>query len=84
MAIYQGKIAIRVGLPVTTAGATINRFCSSGMQAITMAAQRIMSNELDICVAGGLQLVSFKMNIKITLWHKKIGLIKINLNYIIL
>ena len=37
------QIAIRGGLPVTTAGATINRFCSSGMQAITMAAQRIMT-----------------------------------------
>ena len=49
------QIAIRGGLPVTTAGATINRFCSSGMQAITMAAQRVMSNELDACVAGGSQ-----------------------------
>ena len=56
------QIAIRGGLPVTTAGATINRFCSSGMQAITMAAQRIMSNELDICVAGGLESISLVQN----------------------
>ena len=56
------QIAIRGGLPVTTAGATINRFCSSGMQAVTMAAQRIMSDELDICVAGGLESISLVQN----------------------
>ena len=56
------QIAIRSGLPVTTAGATINRFCSSGMQAITMAAQRIISNELDVCVAGGLESISLVQN----------------------
>ncbi len=56
------QIAIRGGLPVTTAGATINRFCSSGMQAITMAAQRIISNELDVCVAGGLESISLVQN----------------------
>ena len=56
------QIAIRGGLPVTTAGATINRFCSSGMQAITMAAQRVMSNELDTCVAGGLESISLVQN----------------------
>ena len=56
------QIAIRGGLPVTTAGATINRFCSSGMQAITMAAQRVITNELDICVAGGLESISLVQN----------------------
>ena len=56
------QVAIRGGLPVTTAGATINRFCSSGMQAITMAAQRVMSDELDICVAGGLESISLVQN----------------------
>jgi acetyl-CoA C-acetyltransferase len=55
-------VAIRGGLPVTTAGATINRFCSSGMQAITMAAQRIISNELDTCIAGGLESISLVQN----------------------
>ena len=56
------QIAIRGGLPVTTAGATINRFCSSGMQAITMAAQRVITNELDVCVAGGLESISLVQN----------------------
>ena len=56
------QIAIRGGLPVTTAGVTINRFCSSGMQAITIAAQRIMANELDVCVAGGLESISLVQN----------------------
>ena len=56
------QIAIRGGLPVTTAGVTINRFCSSGMQAITMAAQRIMTNELEVCIAGGLESISLVQN----------------------
>ena len=56
------QIALRGGLPVTTAGATINRFCSSGMQAITMAAQRIITNELDVCIAGGLESISLVQN----------------------
>ncbi len=56
------QIAIRGGLPITTGGATINRFCSSGMQAITMAAQRIMANELDTCIAGGLESISLVQN----------------------
>ncbi len=58
------QAAIRGGLPVTTAGATINRFCSSGLQAITMAAQRIMTNELDVAVAGGLESISLVQNDK--------------------
>ncbi len=56
------QAAIRGGLPVTTAGATINRFCSSGLQAISMAAQRIISNELNVCVAGGLESISLVQN----------------------
>ena len=56
------QAAIRGGLPVSTAGATINRFCSSGLQTITMAAQRIISNELDTCVAGGLESISLVQN----------------------
>jgi hypothetical protein len=42
------QIALRAGLPVTTAGATVNRFCSSGLQTIAMAAQRIIAGEGDI------------------------------------
>ena len=54
--------AIRAGLPVTTAGSTINRFCSSGMQAITMAAQRVMTNEVTCVVAGGVESISLVQN----------------------
>ena len=53
-----------VGLPVNTAGVTLNRFCSSGMQAITMAAQRIMTNELEVAVAGGVESISLVQNDK--------------------
>ena len=56
------QAALRAGLPVSTAGATINRFCSSGLQTIAMAAQRIMTNELDIVVAGGLESISLVQN----------------------
>ncbi len=48
--------AIRAGLPVTVAGVTVNRFCSSGLQTIAMAAQRIKSDEADVLVAGGARL----------------------------
>ena len=50
--------AIRAGLPVTSAGTTINRFCSSGLQAIAVAAQRIMVDKVPIMVAGGLESIS--------------------------
>ncbi len=52
------QIAVRAGLPVSVPGATVNRFCSSGLQTIAMAAQRIRSNEADILVAGGLESIS--------------------------
>ena len=51
-------IAVRAGLPVTTAGLTINRFCSSGLQSIALAAQRIVAGENDVLVAGGLESIS--------------------------
>ena len=50
--------ALRAELPVTTAGFTINRFCSSGMQAIAIAAQRVVQDGVPIMVAGGLESVS--------------------------
>jgi acetyl-CoA C-acetyltransferase len=50
--------AIRAGLPVTVAGVTVNRFCSSGLQTIAFAAQRIVAGEADILVAGGLESIS--------------------------
>jgi acetyl-CoA C-acetyltransferase len=58
---------IRAGLPVTTAGTTIDRQCCSGMQAISLAAQRVMVDNVPIVVAGGLEsisLVQMNMNTK--------------------
>ena len=54
--------ALRAGLPVTTGGVTVNRFCSSGMQAIAMAAQRVIVDRVPIMVAGGLESVSLVQN----------------------
>ncbi|MBF6631013.1 MAG: acetyl-CoA C-acyltransferase [Comamonas sp.] len=51
-------IATRAGLPVTTSGMTINRFCSSGLQAIALASQRIIAGENEVLVAGGLESIS--------------------------
>jgi acetyl-CoA C-acetyltransferase len=56
------QIAIRAGLPVTVAGVTVNRFCSSGLQTIAMAAQRIRSDDAGIIVAGGLESISLVQN----------------------
>jgi len=56
------QIALRAGCPVTTAGATVNRFCSSGLQAIAMASQRVIAGEGDIFVAGGLEAISCVQN----------------------
>jgi acetyl-CoA C-acetyltransferase len=50
--------AIRAGLPVNVAGMTVNRFCSSGLQTIAIAAQRIIAGEADVIVAGGLESIS--------------------------
>jgi acetyl-CoA C-acetyltransferase len=56
------QAAIRAGLPVTTAGMTINRFCSSGMQAISMAAQRIIVDGASAVAAGGVESISLIQN----------------------
>ena len=56
------QIAIRAGCPVETAGITVNRFCSSGLQTIAMAAQRILTGEGDIYVAGGVESISCVQN----------------------
>ena len=52
------QIALKAGLPVSVSGMTINRFCSSGLQAIALAAQRIMSGEGQAYVAGGVESIS--------------------------
>jgi acetyl-CoA C-acetyltransferase len=56
------QIALRAGLPVTTAGVTVNRFCSSGLQTIAMAAQRVMTEKVPVIVAGGLESISCVQN----------------------
>jgi acetyl-CoA C-acetyltransferase len=52
------QAALRAGLPITTSGMTVNRFCSSGLQTIALAAQRIIAGEGDIFVAGGVESIS--------------------------
>ena len=56
------QIALRAGLPVTTAGTTVNRFCSSGLQAIAMAAQRVIVDRVPVIVAGGVESISCVQN----------------------
>src|SRR5438046_118727 len=56
------QIALRAGLPVTTSGVTVNRFCSSGLQTIAMAAQRVIAGEGDVYVAGGVESISCVQN----------------------
>jgi acetyl-CoA C-acetyltransferase len=55
--------ALRAGLPKTTAGVTVNRYCSSGLQAISFAAQRIMAGDADVMVAGGVESISLVQNV---------------------
>src|SRR6267154_5288768 len=52
------QAAIRAGLPVTAAAQTVNRFCSSGLQAIALAARSITQDGVPVAVAGGLESIS--------------------------
>ena len=56
------QAALRAGLPVTVSGATVNRFCSSGLQTVALAAQRVIAGEADIFVAGGVESISCVQN----------------------
>jgi acetyl-CoA C-acetyltransferase len=56
------QIALRAGLPVTTGGMTLNRFCSSGLQTIALAAQRVMTEGCPVLVAGGVESISCVQN----------------------
>ncbi|TAM53122.1 MAG: acetyl-CoA C-acyltransferase [Burkholderiaceae bacterium] len=56
------QIALRAGCPVTVSGTTVNRFCSSGLQTIALAAQRIIAGEADVFVAGGVESISCVQN----------------------
>ena len=56
------QAALRAGCPVTTSGATINRFCSSGLQAISTAAHRVTVDNVPVVLAGGLESISLVQN----------------------
>jgi len=56
------QIALRAGLPVSVPGMTVNRFCSSGLQTIALAAQRVIAGEGDVYVAGGVESISCVQN----------------------
>ena len=56
------QIALRAGLPITTSGMTVNRFCSSGLQTIALASQRIIAGEGEVFVAGGVESISCVQN----------------------
>jgi acetyl-CoA C-acetyltransferase len=53
------QAALLAGLPITTSGVTVNRFCSSGLQTIAMAARYVMDDGADVVVAGGVESISF-------------------------
>ena len=70
------QIALRGGCPVTTAGMTVNRFCSSGLQTIALAAQRVIAGEGDIYAAGGVESIScvqqeMNMHMMMEVWLKQ-------------
>ncbi|MDQ6929188.1 MAG: acetyl-CoA C-acyltransferase [Candidatus Eremiobacteraeota bacterium] len=54
--------AIRAGLPVSVAGTTVNRYCASGLQAISIGAQRVMVDGCNVIVAGGAESISMVQN----------------------
>src|SRR3954471_15378884 len=56
------QIALRAGLPVSVPGMTVNRFCSSGLQTIALAAQRVIAGEGDVFAAGGVESISCVQN----------------------
>ncbi len=56
------QIAIAAGCPVSVSGLTVNRFCSSGLQTIALAAQRVIAGEGDIFAAGGVESISLVQN----------------------
>ncbi len=65
------QIALSAGLPVTTAGMTIDRQCSSGMMAIALAAKTVVADNVDIIVAGGLESISLVQNEHINTFRAK-------------
>ena len=68
------QIALRAGCPVTTSGMTVNRYCSSGLQTIALAAQRIIAGEGEVYVAGGVESISCVQNERMNTVHGEGGL----------
>ncbi|UAJ10514.1 acetyl-CoA C-acyltransferase [Polymorphobacter megasporae] len=65
------QIALAAGMPVTVPGLTVSRMCSSGLQAIAIAAQRVLSGEGDCFVAGGLECISLVQNAHTNTWRNR-------------
>jgi acetyl-CoA C-acetyltransferase len=65
------QIALRAGCPVSTSGMTVNRYCSSGLQTIALAAQRIAAGEGEVFVAGGVESISCVQNDRMNLFMAK-------------
>jgi acetyl-CoA C-acetyltransferase len=65
------QIALAAGLPVTTAGMTVDRQCSSGMMAIALAAKTVISDGVDIMVGGGLESISLVQNENMNMYRAK-------------
>ena len=70
------QCALKGGLPVSAGGTTVNRFCSSGLQAISMAAQRVVMDQVPVMVAGGLESISLIQPNMNTNNYKEDGLLK--------
>ncbi|MCC3304156.1 acetyl-CoA C-acyltransferase [Sneathiella sp. HT1-7] len=60
---------LRAGLPITTSGTTVNRFCSSGLQTISMAAQRVIVDKVPVMAAGGMDSISLVVNEHMNRYH---------------
>ena len=58
------QVALRAGFPVSTTGLTVSRHCASGLQAIAVAAQRVIVDQVPILVAGGMESISLTVNEK--------------------
>jgi acetyl-CoA C-acetyltransferase len=63
------QAALRAGLPVTVSAMTVNRFCSSGLQAIAIAAQRVLVDGVAVAVAGGVESISLVQNEHLNAWR---------------
>ena len=65
------QAALAAGLPVSVSGLTVSRMCSSGLQAIAIAAQRVMAEEAEAFVAGGLENISLVQNTHSNTWRNR-------------